>query len=65
MLAGINNVVMHILGVITFWDSVPELTLKMSPLRICLLMQGMQVQPLVQELRSHTPWDNYTVCPNY
>ena len=58
MLTGINNVVVHILGVITFWDSVPELTLKMSPLRICLLMQGMQVQPLVQELRSHTPWGN-------
>ena len=58
MLTGINNVVVHILRVITFWDSVPELTLKMSPLRICLLMQGMQVQPLVQELRSHTPWGN-------
>ena len=27
-------------------------------LRIHLPMQGTQVQPLIQELRSHGPWDN-------
>ena len=25
-------------------------------LRICLPMQGIQVQSVVRELRSHTPW---------
>ena len=32
-------------------------------LRICLLMQGMQVQSLVQELRSHIWWVSETLAP--
>ena len=32
-------------------------------LRICLPMQGMQVQALVRELRSHMPWSNWARVP--
>ena len=33
-------------------------------LRLCLPMQGVQVQPLVGELRSHMPYDPKTKMQN-
>ena len=34
-------------------------------LSICLPVQGMQVQSLVGELRSHMPWGMWPACHNY